>query len=333
MLFALPLAIETRFRLRRLTWLGTQLCDYNGPLLSAGFSRKLGEAGFAALWNEILAAIRVDPRLRFDVVDLAKMPEIIGAEPNPFMALEPTLDPSGAYLATLGGDWDAFYAEKRSAATRKRERRQFKQLAKFGDVRFVEPTEHADVERTLEALFTQKAASLARMGVENFLAKPGHQDFFRAIATSAETSALAHVTRVDVGSTMAATGFGLQLNGRYYLLLSSYEDGELSRYGPGRAHLHELLRRAITKGFGQFDFTVGDEPYKRDWSDVTVRLYGHFAATSLRGWPVFLATVAFRRTKRLIKQNPLLWRLFSEARARLRKRRAAHTEPVEAAEG
>src|SRR5207244_927961 len=103
---------------------------------------------------------------------------------------------------------------------------------------------------------TQKGASLARMGVENFLKRPGYKEFFRDIATDPKAKALTHVSRLDVGETMAGTSFGLEFRGRYYLLLSSYQDGPLSRFGPGRAHLQELLRRAIEKGMAQFDFTV-----------------------------------------------------------------------------
>ena len=47
---------------------------------------------------------------------------------------------------------------------------------------------------------------------------------------------------LDVGSTMAATNLGLQFRNSYSLVLSSYHDGELSRFGPGRGD--QRLRRA-----------------------------------------------------------------------------------------
>ena len=43
----------------------------------------------------------------------------------------------------------------------------------------------------------------------------------------------------------AAVNLGLTWRGCYYHLLASYDDGELSRFGPGAAHLHELLHQAI----------------------------------------------------------------------------------------
>jgi CelD/BcsL family acetyltransferase involved in cellulose biosynthesis len=122
------------------------------------------------------------------------------------------------------------------------------------------------------------------------------------------------VSRLDVGETVAAVSLGLTFRDCYYLVLSSYHDSEFSRFGPGRAHLHELLRHAIDSGYRRFDFTVGDEPYKRDWSDTEVRLHDHLAAATLRGRAMAAITAAFRRTKRLIKQNPVLWRAFSKVR-------------------
>src|SRR3984893_17668748 len=45
-LLLLPLAIENGVFARRLTWLGSALCDYNGPLLAANFSGRIDPASF-----------------------------------------------------------------------------------------------------------------------------------------------------------------------------------------------------------------------------------------------------------------------------------------------
>jgi CelD/BcsL family acetyltransferase involved in cellulose biosynthesis len=65
-----------------------------------------------------------------------------------------------------------------------------------------------------------------------------------------------------VGDSKIAAGLGLRHKNCYSLILSSYEDSELARYGPGRAHLQHMLRYAIEHGFELFDLTIGDEPYK-----------------------------------------------------------------------
>jgi CelD/BcsL family acetyltransferase involved in cellulose biosynthesis len=300
---------------RRLTWLGSELCDYNAPLLAPHFGDQQSAQRFGLLWQDIVNLLQTLPQFRFDLIDLQKMPEAVGAQRNPFLNLKVLVNPSGAHIATLTGDWDAFYAAKRSPATRKRERRQFKHLAELGEVRFGDVEEREDVERTLTAIFEQKARSFARMGVENIFARPGHREFFFDVATDPGTRALVHLTRLDVGNTMAAANVGLRFRDCYSLILSSYQDGDIARFGPGRAHLHELLRQAIDRGFRTFDFTIGDEAYKRDWCDTEMKLYDYLAAATMRGRLVVAMTMALRRVKRFIKQTPALWHAFSKARA------------------
>ncbi len=197
--FILQLAIETGRFTRRLTWLGSELCDYNAPLLAPDFSHRLQDGQFALLWREIVALLQSDRRFRFDLIDLQKMPETIGAQRNPFLDLPVLAHPSGAYIATLGNDWEAFYAAKRSASTRKRERRQLKHLAEHGEVRFVDVEDRDDIVRTLETLLSQKSRSFARMGVRNIFARPGYREFLLDIATDLNVRALTHISRLDVG--------------------------------------------------------------------------------------------------------------------------------------
>ena len=81
----------------------------------------------------------------------------------------------------------------------------------------------------------------------------------------------------------------------YYHVLSSYDRGsELARFGPGAAHLHDLLRFAIGRGFRKFDFSVGDERYKHEWCDSEMKLYDHVAVATLRGACAALPIVVLR---------------------------------------
>jgi len=314
-LFIFPLAVEKSGAAHRLTWLGATLCDYNGPLLGKQFAGRVSSDRFPALWLEILRLMRAHPRLGFDFVDLPKMLETVGAHGNPFVGLDVHPNPSGAYVARLGSDWETYYAAKRSGATRKKERKQLKQLALHGAVRFVDVRDPAEIAATMATLIEQKTRSFQRLGVKNNFARPGYREFYLDLTTDPRTRDLVHISRLDVGATVAAASLGLRSGSNYYLVLSSYQDGELARLGPGRAHLNELIRYAIGEHIELFDFTIGDEPYKRDWSDIVLRPYDHLAAVTIRGRTVVAAMIAFRGIKRFIKQTPFLWRVFSKARA------------------
>lgn len=312
-LFILPLATRRVGMVRQLAFLGHDLCDYNAPLLAPDFERVLG-ADFPNLWDKICATLQDDPRHRHDVILLDKLPERVGGQPNPFLQLDVRLNPSGAYLTSLSGDWETFYAAKRSSATRRRDRTKRKKLGENGEVRMVTPSQPAAVAETLEILFEQKRRSFARMGVADMFARPGWREFFLELATTSPQ--LAHVSRLEVGSEIAAANFGLDFRSGYYHVLASYDDGPLSRFGPGAAHLHDLMRYALEGGRTFFDFTIGDEPYKRDWCDAELRLYDHVAATTPRGWVVATAMAGARRAKRAIKQSRL-WPAVMRLRARV----------------
>ncbi|HEX5211001.1 MAG TPA: GNAT family N-acetyltransferase [Pseudolabrys sp.] len=313
-LFLLPLAVRAVGVARELTWLGSELCDYNGPLLAPVFSGRIDRARFLTLWQEITRDMQAQQRLRFDVIAFDKMPDMVGAQQNPMRYLGGAVNPSGAYLTHLSGDWEAFYTAARSSATRRRDRTKRKKLSEFGVINFVTPATEDDILSSLDTMMAQKARSFARMGVGNLFAKPGYADFFRALAISPATRSLVHVSRLDVGAAPAAVNLALVHRGRYYHLLASYTDCELSRFGPGAAHLHDLMHHAIDRGCAVFDFTIGDERYKRDWCDTELKLYDIIAPVTWRGALVATPKLAARRLKRWIKQTPVLWTIATKFR-------------------
>ncbi len=316
LLFLMPLAVHPGI-VRRLKWLGYDLCDYNAPLLAPDFSQRTTPGQFLVLWADIRDRLQREPALRHDIIEFTKMPETVGAQPNPFLHLAVGLNPSGAHLMHLAGDWDEFYTARRSSATRRRDRTKRKRLGEMGEVVFVNPQTATDIASTLETLVAQKTQAFAHMGVANLFARPGCRDFFFDVATATATRDLVHVSRLDVGDIVAAANLGLQFRGCYYHILASYDGGEVSRFGPGAAHLRDLMQRAAERGCDRFDFTIGDERYKLEWSDTLVKLYDHAVAASPRGWPLVFASQTARRAKRGIKQNPVLWQAFSRARAAL----------------
>jgi CelD/BcsL family acetyltransferase involved in cellulose biosynthesis len=312
LLLLLPLSIERGGLARRLTWLGTTLCDYNGPLLAPDFGAQVDAARFRDVWSEILGRLQSHPDFGFDVVHFDKMQRTVGPQPNPFIGLGVIPHANGAYLTKLGSDWESFYSEKRSSSTRRGDRRKRKRLSEFGEVKFVTAEGANALNETLETLMNQKSKSFAAMGVTNIFALPGYSDFYHALS---RMSGLVHVSRLDVGHEVAAANLGLIFRGSYYHLLASYNGGELSKYGPGAAHLHDLLRYAMERSCQAFDFTIGDERYKQEWSDGHIVLFDHISPASVRGAIAAAKLYAVGRTKHFIKQNPALWEKAYKVRA------------------
>lgn len=309
----LPLGIERRGIARCLVFLGDVLCDYHAPLLAPDFATLVPQR-FLALWDDITAHLQENSATRHDAVIFDKMPATIGGQKNPMLALNVTLNPSGAYETSLPADWEQYYASKRSSSTRRRDRTKLKRLGELGPVKFVNPDTSAELALTFDLLVQQKSKAFARMGVPNLFAPPGHAAFFRELATSPRYRSLVHLSRLDVGGTWAALNLGITFRSCYFHILASYDDGEVSRFGPGAAHLRELLRYAIDRGLTRFDFTIGDEPYKRDWCDTEQPLFDHAAVRTLRGLPVAVVAFGWSRAKRAIKKSAM-WNAVQRLRA------------------
>ena len=277
--FLLPLAVDRKRAGPRLCWLGQDLNDYNAPLLARDFSQNVSPERFLAAWRQLLARIQHQPMLRFDWIELEKMPPMVGAQANPFCSLPVSVNPSGAHFALLGGDWKKFYAAKRSSSTRRRDRSKLKHLSEFGEVEFATAGGADDIRGTLETLMQQKSRLFARKGIADMFARPGWREFFLDIAVNrpaARTGGIdIHVSRLQVGTSPAAANLGIVFGGAYYHMLASYDDGELSRYGAGALHLRKLIEYAIGLGLKRFDFTIGDEPYKIEWSDMHFKVFDH----------------------------------------------------------
>jgi CelD/BcsL family acetyltransferase involved in cellulose biosynthesis len=315
-LFIFPLAV-TAGRVRRLTWLGSDLCDYNAPLLAENFADFVPAKRFASLWHDIRRLLGEADIFRHDAVELTKMPERGGEQPNPFLSLNVALHPSGAHIVHLTGNWNDFYKSRRSSTTRQRDRTKYNRLRDLGEVRFVTAHNSFDIGEVVETLFEQKTKSFARMGIANIFEEDGCREFFFDFATSPDSRHLTHVSSLQVGGICAATNLALCFSGRYYHVLASHDDGLISRFGPGAAHLRHLLRHAFEHGYRQFDFTIGDEAYKLEWADTNLKLYDHIAPATLRGWPLAAGAAMRGRVKRVIKQTPMLWQSFRKMRARL----------------
>ena len=69
------------------------------------------------------------------------------------------------------------------------------------------------------------------------------------------------------------------------------------------------------RGLTRFDFTIGDEPYKRDWCDTEQQLFDYSAATTVRGLPAAAMTFGWGRAKRAIKQTAPVWNAVQRLRA------------------
>ena len=310
-LFLLPLAIEGNWFAKKLVWLGAELAEYPGPVLSKNFNRQVRRGRFSELWKEVRALLPTH-----HVVALGRMVERVGEQANPFMELEGLEEHNCAsHSTTLMASWDSYYEVKRSKGSKKRDRQKRRRMSEMGEIVFALPSDDEAKIATLDALMAQKARSFARMGVANIFDRPGYRDFYKALATDSDSD-IAQVSHLTVGEDIVAANFCVSFGGRFYDLLASYDEvSDTARFGPGVVQQMELMKHAIETGHTVFDFTMGDEAYKANWCENTQRLYNHFDATGIRGQIAAFPAQGMIRLKRFVKQTPLLCKAYLKVRS------------------
>ncbi|HBM89770.1 MAG TPA: hypothetical protein DD437_14590, partial [Rhodobiaceae bacterium] len=166
----------------------------------------------------------------------------------------------------------------------------------------------------VEKLVELKSAALKAMGANDFLAKPGYADFYKALTLKSGSEGIAHVSHMEVAGDYVAGNWGLVHKGRFYYLLASYDGPKFGKFAPGVQALVETMKWAVGRGVETFDFTIGDERYKHEWCETKIDLHDHLSAQTLKGQVVLIKARMLLAAKRTIKQTPVLWESFTKLR-------------------
>lgn len=110
-----------------------------------------------------------------------------------------------------------------------------------------------------------------------------------------------------------ATLFALVHNGSYCLVMHSF-DVDLERLSPGIVAIDEMVSCAIDSGLAHFDFTIGNEPYKRQFGTEAGLLYEGLYPVTMKGSLVAATKAAGRRVKSVVSRNVRIWKASLKAR-------------------
>lgn len=102
-----------------------------------------------------------------------------------------------------------------------------------------------------------KSNQYRETGVGDMFAAPANVELFRQLIARG----VVKVASLSAKDTLLAVHFGSHTDRRFTWWVPAY-DPAFSKYSPGRLLLLELLRESQARGDLEFDFLIGDEPYK-----------------------------------------------------------------------
>lgn len=296
----LPLGMEKRLFAQALIWLGGDVSDYHGPILTPEGLGRLNGDTLDQLWTDL------HQRSGAAYADFHRQPTVIGDRSNPFCAMGQLAQSQSALSATLTDDWATYYSAKRSKKTRHNDRRKRRKLEAMGALRFEIATTSEDIDRQVSAMLVQKDRYVARLGQTNSLRQRGHDDFLKRLAQNETAGFRTVLCALKLDDDILAAQWGVVHDRRLYSIIASYSDGPHSRYSTGDMLLHELLAWCFDNDVDIVDFTCGDEAYKRAWCDQSLELQDRLLPITSLGHACVALKLMAGAVRRKAKSSPTL---------------------------
>jgi CelD/BcsL family acetyltransferase involved in cellulose biosynthesis len=272
----------------------------------------------AAMPTTLRPLFRAIARARpdIDVIALERLQPDLDGRTNPLQVLPDQKSPNVTLAADLTGGFDALLGRVNGKRKCKKHRSQLRKFDALGGCRRQRAATPEEVRSFLKAFFAMKEARFRRLGIADVFAGPPVRRFFEALFIDAlaepEPPFVLHALEVQ-GQVRAVTGSS-RCGKRLICEFAGISEDAITPIAPGDFLFFENIREACGQGFGIYDFSVGDEPYKRQWCDSEIWHTDALVPLTPKG---YLLAFAMRRTARLkfiVKNNPTIWKLAKRLR-------------------
>lgn len=275
-LMALPLLLHRRGGLRRIEFADLGVTDYVAPLLAPDCPDDPGhvQAMFAALRRALPPA---------DMFCVHKMPALADGRSNPLLRLRGTR-PSSLFgnLVTIDGDFDA-WRYSREKTHRKELERSWRVFIRHPNAEFRLITDIAEATRVMDALETYQRSAIANKGWAYILDEPGYRDFYRHLIVDGLASGDTVLSALMAGDEVVGALLGMRRDHHYAMIRIGNAGGEWRNCSPGRLVIERTMAALHAQGVRDFDFTIGDYPYKKGFRPDELPLYELTTALSWKG--------------------------------------------------
>lgn len=295
-IWILPLCLYRKKKLRIISFADLGFSDYAAPVMARGApsDRDTIEAMFNAIINALPPC---------DVINFQKLPEKIGDIPNPLLSLRGLERfPSSCHGIDIREPWFAVQKKIVTSHMRSNIRRAKKLIEKQGEVtvEFYESPE--TLKPALATLMALRQIRFKALGLPEM--PPLGQNFYQNLISREDQGFKVRITTLMVSGEAVATCLGIIRNNTFHSLLLTFEMEKWHRFSPGILLCDAVLTRFAkdVQNNGYYDFSVGDNDYKKRFGSQTYPLYEWMAPKSVKGrgfYAAWRAKITLRRYPRL----------------------------------
>ncbi|SFJ08766.1 Acetyltransferase involved in cellulose biosynthesis, CelD/BcsL family [Phyllobacterium sp. CL33Tsu] len=309
----LPLEVERRGSLRIACYVGGPHANCNFPALLPTLS--ITQDDLNGLFQALHRA-----RPDIDIVTLSRqLPELAGAA-NPLMQLQHRTNPNISLAIRLDGSFETVLNRHNSKRKMKKHRHVVRRYDDAGGFKIVTAASAAESRNMLDDYFAWKSDRLARAGITNTYEPKGVKEFFHHLFAD-ETNAASprfQLRALEVKGKYRAVLGKSHAKGMTFIDFVGIADDELVSTSPGEFLFYKDIEEICGSDLAIYSFGIGDEPYKRSWSEIETPTYDNDISLTAKGRLFSLYLGARGSVVRRIKQNEKVWAMVKTARAKLR---------------
>lgn len=316
LVWILPLCRYRKKGMRIISFADLGITDYTAPLIARG--APADQKSIKTIIDAVLDALP-----SCDLINFQKLIDKVEGVPNPLLSLKGLEHfPVGRHGIRLCEPWPSLAEKIMQRRLRSTIRRQRNNIEKHGDVAFVKHNLPETIAPVLDELLTMRRARFEAMGRPDL--SPVWKNFYYALSARKNRTLDLSVTTMTVSGEAIASCFGLVRGKNYHALLPTFKIGKWEKFRPGAILFDTMLTgfSEQTQADGYFDFTVGDEIYKKRFGSESHPLYEWMAPRSVAGLVICIAW----RAKVIIRRHPRILAALKKVADKARGLKAAEVK-------
>lgn len=289
-----PLEIKSFYFFKVLQWIGTEISDFCNPIIANEFYENLQDKSFNKLWNDILNDIG-----QFDLIYFNNQLSEINNLPNPFTKFFNSIQFSKIYQIKIDSNIDQYLKKLKENDNKKfyeiqRTINKSKNLEKEFNVIF-ETNELPHHEVDLKKVVQNKINQLNKKRIKNKLNNEFIDIFENLIKLKKNRFVLASL---KINNEIISTCLGIILNNIFYYYMPTIISKNFNKYKPGKILTLKIIDWCTKNNIEYFDFGLGDEKYKENFSNKLIPLHRYITYKSLLGKIlIFITKIVFFKKK------------------------------------
>jgi CelD/BcsL family acetyltransferase involved in cellulose biosynthesis len=257
-----PFIIINRLGFKILQWAGDSYADYKSPIYSKKINYSDDKENFIHDLKIIIKKIA-----KHDIVIFERQPSDILGLKNPFYYFLPNIQTSNSYSVKIGNDFFNYRNSLNKKFTSDSNRRFNLSKNKFL-IDFIHSFDEIIYKENIDDLIMLKYQTLKNKKI--FLEKKNH--FYKKLYYLNCDTIQVYFSFIKFDEVKVSYNLGVKYKKYFYYLVPTFKQQEYKKFAPGRLLIFKLIEWCHNNNLSLFDFTIGEESYKKDFSNHTKKI-------------------------------------------------------------